>query len=154
MQRMAMRKISLSALLLMLSVSCLAQGGLYAGQAQIKAAHNVLVACPHATIRIGTAASTGTPLSPLAAIYTDPTLTTSRSNPFFADARGAYFVYAPSGFYKQQIKCGSSTYTEPFQLTAANPIISNPAASAAQSINGPLNLSTFGLTAANVTTSS
>src|SRR5947209_5280103 len=150
---MAMKKNSLAALLLMLSIPCLAQGGLYAGQTQLKAAHNVLLACPHATVRIGTAASSGTPLSPLAAIYTDPTLATPRSNPFLADARGAYFVYAPSGFYKQQIKCGTSTYTEPFQITAANPIISNPPASAAQSINGPLNLSTFGLTAATVTAS-
>src|SRR5438477_12625442 len=91
MQRTAMKKTGLAALLLMLSVSCLGQGGLYARQAQIKATHNVLVACPHATVRIGTATSSGTPLTPLAAIYTDPTLATPKSNPFLTDARGAYF---------------------------------------------------------------
>ncbi len=43
------------------------------------------------------------PCSPLAAIYTDATLTTPATNPFNADANGDYGFWAPPGTYQVQV---------------------------------------------------
>ncbi len=56
-----------------------------------------------ATVRVCQAAATGTPCSPLAALYTDATLTTTSPNPFQADGIGNYHFYAPAGRYLVQI---------------------------------------------------
>jgi hypothetical protein len=57
-----------------------------------------------ATIRVGTEAATGIPLSPLASIYSDSTLVTPLANPTTADSCGDFpAIYAAQGNYKVQI---------------------------------------------------
>jgi len=56
-----------------------------------------------ATITVCQATATSTPCAPLAALYTDATLTTTAPNPFQADGIGNYHFYAPAGRYLIQI---------------------------------------------------
>jgi hypothetical protein len=56
-----------------------------------------------ATIRVCTAASTGTPCSPLAPIYSDQALTQALANPTVSDGMGNYNFYAVPGRYKIEI---------------------------------------------------
>src|ERR1700690_1381414 len=56
-----------------------------------------------ATIRVCTATATGTPCTPLAAIFTDATLTVPVTNPVQTDGIGNYHFYAPAGRYELQI---------------------------------------------------
>jgi hypothetical protein len=56
-----------------------------------------------ATIRVCTAASTGTPCSPLAPIYSDQALTQALANPTTSDGMGNYNFYAVPGRYKIEI---------------------------------------------------
>lgn len=71
-----------------------------------------------ATIRVGPESSTGTPLSPLASIYSDSDLATALDNPFSADANGNFTFYAEPGFYKVQITVGTSVSTQTVQVAA------------------------------------
>ena len=56
-----------------------------------------------ATITVCQSTATGTPCSPLAAVYTDATLTVVAPNPFQGDGIGNYHFYAPAGRYMVQI---------------------------------------------------
>jgi hypothetical protein len=60
--------------------------------------------------------ATGTPCSPLAAIYTDATLTVPAANPFQGDGIGNYHFYALAGRYQLQITGaginGTQTYPD------------------------------------------
>ena len=55
------------------------------------------------TITVCAPTATGTPCSPLAAIYTDATLTVPAPNPFQGDGIGNYHFYALAGRYQLQI---------------------------------------------------
>jgi hypothetical protein len=91
-----------------------------------------------ATIRVCTAAATGTPCSPLAVISTDATLTVPAPNPFQTDGIGNYHFYAPAGRYLLQITgpgiTGTVTYPD---------VILPPDVSSSGSGN---NITAFGLT--------
>ena len=65
------------------------------------------VAAPTITVCAPTA--TGTPCSPLAAIFTDATLTVPAANPFQDDGIGNYHFYALAGRYQLQITGPAST---------------------------------------------
>jgi hypothetical protein len=56
-----------------------------------------------ATVTVCQPTATGTPCSPLAAIFTDATLTVPAANPFQTDGIGNYHFYAPAGRYMVQI---------------------------------------------------
>ena len=65
-----------------------------------------------ATVTICQSGATGSPCSPLAAIYTDATLTVPTANPFQTDGLGNYHFYALPGRYVVQISgAGINTYT-------------------------------------------
>jgi hypothetical protein len=64
-----------------------------------------------ATITVCQATATGTPCTPLAALYTDATLTATSPNPFHADGIGNYHFYAPAGRYLIQISGPQITST-------------------------------------------
>ena len=55
-----------------------------------------------ATIRVCTPTATGSPCTPLAAIFTDATLTVPAANPFQSDGIGNYHFYAAAGRYELQ----------------------------------------------------
>jgi hypothetical protein len=67
-----------------------------------------------ATVTVCQPSATGTPCSPLAAIYTDATLTVPAANPFQTDGIGNYHFYAAAGRYEVQISgpgiTGTTTY--------------------------------------------
>lgn len=69
-----------------------------------------------ATVRVCQSTATGTPCAPLAAVYTDATLTTTSANPFQTDGIGNYHFYAPAGRYLLQISSpqinGTVTYPD------------------------------------------
>ena len=69
-----------------------------------------------ATVTVCQATATGTPCTPLAAVYTDATLSVSAPNPFQADGLGNYHFYAPAGRYLIQITgpgiSGTLTYPD------------------------------------------
>jgi len=69
-----------------------------------------------ASIRVCQPTATGTPCSPLAAVYTDATLTTPAPNPFPTDGIGNYHFYAPADRYTIQISgpglVGTTTYPD------------------------------------------
>ena len=71
---------------------------------------------PGATVTVCQATATGTPCSPLAAIFTDATLTVAAPNPLQTDGLGNYHFYAPSGRYVIQISgptiTGTLTYRD------------------------------------------
>jgi hypothetical protein len=56
-----------------------------------------------ATITVCQPTATGTPCSPLAAVFTDATLSVPSQNPLQADGLGNYHFYAPAGRYLVQI---------------------------------------------------
>lgn len=86
---------------LLLSAAAFGQGGALSGTALRCVATNV---ASGATIRVGTEAATGIPLSPLASIYSDSTLVTPLANPTTADSCGDFpAIYAAQGNYKVQI---------------------------------------------------
>jgi hypothetical protein len=68
------------------------------------------------TITVCAPTATGTPCSPLAAIYTDATLTVPAANPFQGDGIGNYHFYALAGRYQLQITGaginGTQTYPD------------------------------------------
>ena len=68
-----------------------------------------------ATVRVCQPAATGTPCTPLAAIYTDATLGVASANPFQTDGIGNYHFYAPAGRYQIQISSPqiNGTITQP-----------------------------------------
>ncbi len=53
-----------------------------------------------ATVRVCQPTATGTPCTPLAAIYTDATLSVASANPFQTDGIGNYHFYAAAGRYQ------------------------------------------------------
>jgi len=91
-----------------------------------------------ANIRVCQSTATGSPCSPLAAIYTDATLSVAAANPFPGDGIGNYHFYAPAGRYMIQITgpgvSGTLTYPD---------VILAPDTSSTAAGN---NLSAFGLT--------
>ena len=93
---------------------------------------------PGATVTVCQATATGTPCSPLAAVYTDATLTVPSANPFKTDGLGNYHFYAAAGRYLVQVTApqinGTQTYPD---------VILPPDVSSTASGN---NLSAFGLT--------
>ena len=79
-----------------------------------------------ATVRVCTAGSTGTPCTPLASIFTDPTDSVAASNPGNTDARGNFGFCAAAGTnYDLQVSgSGITTYTlKNMPLPPATPII-------------------------------
>ena len=65
-----------------------------------------------ATVTVCTSGATGTPCSPLAALYTDATLTVPAPNPLQADGLGNYHFYATPGRYVVQVSGnGINPYT-------------------------------------------
>jgi len=91
-----------------------------------------------ATVRVCQPTATGTPRTPLAAIYTDATLSVASANPFQTDGIGNYHFYAAAGRYQIQISSPqiSGTITQP-------DVILPPDLSSSSSGN---NISAFGLT--------
>jgi Pectate lyase superfamily protein len=69
-----------------------------------------------ATVTVCLPSATGTPCSPLAALYTDATLSVPAANPFQTDGIGNYHFYAPAGRYQIQISgpgiTGTITYRD------------------------------------------
>lgn len=69
-----------------------------------------------ATITVCQSTATGTPCSPLAALFTDATLSVPSQNPFQSDGLGNYHFYAPAGRYVVQITApqisGTKTYRD------------------------------------------
>ncbi len=75
-----------------------------------------------ATVSVCTSGATGTPCSPLAAIYSDIGLTQPLANPLASDGQGNYHFYAAPGRYVLQLSgAGVSTTTIPDVLLAADP---------------------------------
>ncbi len=65
-----------------------------------------------ATVTVCASGATGTPCSPLAALYTDATLTVPAPNPLQADGLGNYHFYAAPGRYVVQVSGnGINPYT-------------------------------------------
>jgi hypothetical protein len=64
-----------------------------------------------ATVTVCTAGATGTPCSPLAAIYSNVALTTVQANPFTTDGLGNYSFYAAPGRYQIQFSGAGLTAT-------------------------------------------
>lgn len=64
-----------------------------------------------ATIRVCQPTATGTPCTPLAAIYTDATLTVPALNPFQGDGIGNFHFYAAAGRYLVQVTAPQITGT-------------------------------------------
>lgn len=64
-----------------------------------------------ATIRVGTTAATGTPLSPAIVVYSNAALTTVKAQPFTADAQGNFNFYGAPGPAQVQICLGTRCYT-------------------------------------------
>lgn len=91
-----------------------------------------------ATVTVCQPTATGTPCSPLAAIYTDATLTVPATNPFQTDGIGNYHFYAPAGRYQVQVSGPGITGT----ITYPDVIL---AADLSSSGSGN-NISAFGLT--------
>lgn len=92
----------------------------------------------NATIRVCQSGATGAPCSPLAAIYTDATLTVPAPNPFQTDGMGNYHFYAPAGRYVVQISGPGITGT------ITNPDAILPADTSSSGAGN--NISAFGLT--------
>jgi len=75
-----------------------------------------------ATVTVCTSGATGTPCSPLAAIYSDRGLTQPLANPMSSDGQGNYYFYAAPGRYMVQLSgAGVSTTTIPDVLLPADP---------------------------------
>ncbi len=91
-----------------------------------------------ATVRVCQAGATGTPCTPLAALFTDATMTVSSPNPFQADGLGNYHFYAPAARYVVQITGPGITGT------ITNPDVILPA-DISSGLSGS-NISAFGLT--------
>lgn len=91
-----------------------------------------------ATVTVCQPAATGTPCAPLAAIYTDATLTVPAANPFQTDGIGNYHFYAPAGRYQVQVSGPgiTGTVTYPDVILAAD----------LSSSGSGNNISAFGLT--------
>jgi len=91
-----------------------------------------------ATVRVCQPTATGTPCTPLAAIYTDATLSVASANPFQTDGIGNYHFYAAAGRYQIQISSPqiNGTITQPDVILPAD-------LSSSSSGN---NISAFGLT--------
>src|SRR5713101_1905910 len=94
-----------------------------------------------ATVTVCTSGATGTPCSPLAAIFSDVALTQAKANPFTTDGQGNYNFYAAPGRYKIQISgAGVTTTTIPDVLLAAD-----PATPSYQSLNVSQGITAFSL---------
>ncbi|MGH9776068.1 MAG: carboxypeptidase-like regulatory domain-containing protein [Candidatus Acidiferrales bacterium] len=104
-----MTRIVFVASLMLLTAACaFAQGSSYSNI--VLSATGQPVA--GATITVCTSAASGTPCSPLAALFTDRTLTVPSSDPFVADGLGNYHFYAAPGRYQVQVSGpGISTFT-------------------------------------------
>ncbi|MGH9682179.1 MAG: glycosyl hydrolase family 28-related protein [Candidatus Acidiferrales bacterium] len=91
-----------------------------------------------ATVTVCQSTATGTPCSPLAAIFTDATLAVPASNPFQTDGLGNYHFYAPAGRYMLQFSGPAikGTVTIPDVILPADFSSSQPGN----------NISAFGLT--------
>jgi hypothetical protein len=75
-----------------------------------------------ASVTVCTAGATGSPCSPLAAIYSDVALTQPLANPMSSDGQGNYHFYAAPGRYMVQISgAGATTTTIPDVLLPADP---------------------------------
>jgi hypothetical protein len=105
-----MRKITAALAAFLLCALAHGQGGIESNSA-LRSTAGVA-----ATVRVCTAAATGTPCSPLASIYTDSGLSIAKSNPFATDSVGNYSFYAAAAFYKVQITVGATTYEMPIQI--------------------------------------
>ena len=75
-----------------------------------------------ATVTVCTSGATGTPCSPLAAIYSNLGLTQPLPNPMTSDGQGNYYFYAAPGRYMVQLSgAGVTTTTTPDVLLPADP---------------------------------
>ncbi|NDQ58042.1 MAG: hypothetical protein GZ088_13300 [Acidipila sp.] len=75
-----------------------------------------------ATVTVCTAGATGTPCSPLAAIYSNVALSTVQANPFNTDGLGNYAFYAAPGRYLIQFSgAGLATTTIPDVILPCDP---------------------------------
>ena len=75
-----------------------------------------------ATVTVCTAGATGTPCSPLAAIYSNVALSTVQANPFSTDGLGNYAFYAAPGRYLIQFSgAGLATTTIPDVILPCDP---------------------------------
>ena len=96
------RVVLFSALLTVLSIRALGQGGSVVRQvvAPTVAQNGTGQPASFALIRVCTATATGTPCSPLVAqVYADQALTESLPAAFAADVNGMYSFFAPTGEY-------------------------------------------------------
>ena len=91
-----------------------------------------------ATITVCQSTATGTPCSPLAALFTDATLSVPSQNPFQSDGLGNYHFYAPAGRYIIQITAPQISGTQTF------PDVILPADPSSTGVGN--NISAFGLT--------
>src|SRR5271163_3753334 len=91
-----------------------------------------------ATITVCQSTATGTPCTPLAAIFTDATLSVPSQNPFQSDGLGNYHFYAPAGRYLVQITAPQINGTKVF------PDVILPADPSSTGVGN--NISAFGLT--------
>jgi hypothetical protein len=96
---------------LALAAPGLAQGVRYNGEVR----NNSGLAVPYASVYICTLAATGTPCSPTANIYSDPSLTQALANPIQTDPYGRYGFWIAPGSYTEQVSgFGIATFTRPF----------------------------------------
>jgi hypothetical protein len=108
-----MRKImAATAAFLLCALAAVAQGGLESNSA-LRSTAGVA-----GTVRVCTAAATGTPCSPSASIYSDTALSIAKANPFATDSVGNYDWYAAPGFYREQVTVGATTYTRSVLVAA------------------------------------
>ncbi|HEX2776138.1 MAG TPA: glycosyl hydrolase family 28-related protein, partial [Candidatus Acidoferrales bacterium] len=91
-----------------------------------------------ATITVCQPTATGTPCSPLAALFTDATLSVPSQNPLQSDGLGNYHFYAPAGRYLIQITAPQINGTQSF------PDVILPADPSSTGVGN--NISAFGLT--------
>lgn len=80
-------------------LTVVSQAQVYSGVALQKTSGNWVQAIPNAQVTVCTSVGTGNPCTPLATIYTTPSLSVTTTNPFYGDIYGNYTIYAPAGVY-------------------------------------------------------
>jgi hypothetical protein len=119
-----------------LSSAAFSQGSCYPGQVFTNSGRPANAA----TVRVCTSGSTGTPCTPTASLFTDPTLGVSASNPLTTDALGNFKICAAAGanYDFQYSGSGITTLTiTNVPLPATTPIV---AASLTSSSANPANV--------------
>jgi hypothetical protein len=136
-----MKKISLAAILFLTSAMAFGQGACYPGQILLDTGRPA----NGATVRVCTAGSTGTPCTPLASLFTDPTDSVGASNPLTTDARGNFKICAAAGANYDLQYSGSGLTTLTITNVPLPPTAPITAASVTSASANPANVGTIKL---------